>query len=196
MGRPVEGAAAMGARCSMGRSCRFRGGASRSSCPVNEFFTRPLLEGAQDAFRRHGVEDGRRRGLGAGVLRDAPGGEAPGRDRALRGSGLHGGRHRGATSHFDHVAGQAAARSGPGRARHRGPGHLRDHHHGRPRPGRSSAPKAGNKGQGGGIEMADMAQLPPALTAVDGPPELVDTAGPFFRPRRAHGTKPRDLPRH
>jgi 6,7-dimethyl-8-ribityllumazine synthase len=76
----------------------------------NEFFTRPLLEGALDAFRRHGVEDG------SVDVAWVPGSfETPLVAKRLAGSGRYGAVVclgaiiRGATTHFDHVAGQAAA---------------------------------------------------------------------------------------
>jgi 6,7-dimethyl-8-ribityllumazine synthase len=76
----------------------------------NEFFTRPLLEGALDAFRRHGVEDG------SVDVAWVPGSfETPLVAKRLAGSGRYGAVVclgaiiRGATAHFDHVAGQAAA---------------------------------------------------------------------------------------
>jgi 6,7-dimethyl-8-ribityllumazine synthase len=76
----------------------------------NDFFTRQLLEGALDAFRRHGVEDG------AVDVAWVPGSfETPLVAKRLAGSGRYGAVVclgaiiRGATTHFDHVAGQAAA---------------------------------------------------------------------------------------
>jgi 6,7-dimethyl-8-ribityllumazine synthase len=76
----------------------------------NDFFTRPLLEGALDAFRRHGVEDG------SVDVAWVPGSfETPLVAKRLAGSGRYGAVVclgaiiRGATTHFDHVAGQAAA---------------------------------------------------------------------------------------
>jgi 6,7-dimethyl-8-ribityllumazine synthase len=76
----------------------------------NEFFTRPLLAGALDAFRRHGVEDG------SVDVAWVPGSfETPLVAKRLAGSGRYGAVVclgaiiRGATTHFDHVAGQAAA---------------------------------------------------------------------------------------
>ena len=76
----------------------------------NDFFTRQLLEGALDAFRRHGVEDG------AVDVSWVPGSfETPLVAKRLAGSGRYGAVVclgaiiRGATTHFDHVAGQAAA---------------------------------------------------------------------------------------
>jgi 6,7-dimethyl-8-ribityllumazine synthase len=76
----------------------------------NDFFTRQLLEGALDAFRRHGVEDG------AVDVVWVPGSfETPLMAKRLAGSGRYGAVVclgaiiRGATTHFDHVAGQAAA---------------------------------------------------------------------------------------
>jgi 6,7-dimethyl-8-ribityllumazine synthase len=76
----------------------------------NDFFTRPLLEGALDALRRHGVEDG------SVDVAWVPGSfETPLVAKRLAGSGRYGAVVclgaiiRGATTHFDHVAGQAAA---------------------------------------------------------------------------------------
>jgi 6,7-dimethyl-8-ribityllumazine synthase len=76
----------------------------------NEFFTRQLLEGAQAAFRRHGVPEQQV------DVAWVPGSfEIPVVAKRLAGSGRYdaivclGAIIRGATSHFDYVAGQAAA---------------------------------------------------------------------------------------
>jgi 6,7-dimethyl-8-ribityllumazine synthase len=76
----------------------------------NDFFTRQLLEGALDAFRRHGVEEG------DVDVAWVPGSfETPVVAKRLAVSGAYGAIVclgaviRGATSHYDHVAGQAAA---------------------------------------------------------------------------------------
>jgi 6,7-dimethyl-8-ribityllumazine synthase len=76
----------------------------------NAFFTRQLLEGALDAFRRHGVE------VGDVDVAWVPGSfETPLVAKRLAASGAYGAVVclgaviRGATAHFEHVAGQAAA---------------------------------------------------------------------------------------
>ncbi len=76
----------------------------------NELFTKQLLEGAQNAFRRHGVADD------DVDVAWVPGSfEVPLVARRLAASGTYaaivclGAIIRGATSHFDYVAGQAAA---------------------------------------------------------------------------------------
>ena len=76
----------------------------------NEFFTKQLLDGALSGFRRHGV-DGDRVDVAW-----VPGSfETPAVAKRLAASGSYGAVVclgaviRGATSHFDHVAGQAAA---------------------------------------------------------------------------------------
>ena len=138
----------------------------------NEFFTRPLLEGAQQAFRRHGVAE-------ADVdVAWVPGSfESPVVAKRLAASGAYaavvciGAIIRGATSHFDYVAGQAAA--GVARASLDtgvpvifGIITTDDLDQAADRAGA----KAGNKGYDAAvaaIEMADlMAQLPPAAPAV------------------------------
>ena len=76
----------------------------------NELFTRQLLEGAQNAFRRHGVAD-----EDVDVAWVPGSFEVPLVARRLAASGSYaavvclGAIIRGATSHFDYVAGQAAA---------------------------------------------------------------------------------------
>src|SRR5687768_14829869 len=76
----------------------------------NEFFTRQLLDGAEQAFRRHGVPD-----ADVDVVWVPGSFEIPLVARRLAGSGRYaavvciGAVIRGATSHFDYVAGQAAA---------------------------------------------------------------------------------------
>ncbi len=76
----------------------------------NELFTKQLLEGALAAFRRHGVAED------AVDVVWVPGSfEIPPVAKRLAGSSAYaavvclGAVIRGATSHFDHVAGQAAA---------------------------------------------------------------------------------------
>ena len=76
----------------------------------NELITKPLLEGALDCLRRHGAEDDRT------TIVWVPGAfEIPPVARRLACSGAFdaviclGAVIRGATPHFDHVAGQAAA---------------------------------------------------------------------------------------
>jgi 6,7-dimethyl-8-ribityllumazine synthase len=76
----------------------------------NDFFTRQLLDGALAGFRRHGVEEGQV------DVAWVPGSfETPLVAKRLAASGRYGAVVclgaviRGATSHFDHVAGQAAA---------------------------------------------------------------------------------------
>src|SRR5437867_12839536 len=76
----------------------------------NELFTKPLLDGALTAFRRHGVAEA------AVDVAWVPGSfEIPVVAKRLAGSGAYaavvclGAVIRGATSHFDYVAGQAAA---------------------------------------------------------------------------------------
>src|SRR6266540_3334027 len=76
----------------------------------NELFTKQLLDGALAAFRRHSVADD------AVDVVWVPGSfEIPPVAKRLAGSGTYaaivclGAVIRGATSHFDHVAGQAAA---------------------------------------------------------------------------------------
>ena len=100
MGRVYEG------RLTVSGGARFAIVVSR----FNDFFTRPLLDGALDAFRRHGVEDG------SVDVAWVPGSfETPLVAKRLAGSGRYGAVVclgaiiRGATTHFDHVAGQAAA---------------------------------------------------------------------------------------
>jgi 6,7-dimethyl-8-ribityllumazine synthase len=76
----------------------------------NELFTKQLLEGALDAFRRHGVAD-----ENVDVAWVPGSFEVPVVARRLATSGTYaavvclGAIIRGATSHFDYVAGQAAA---------------------------------------------------------------------------------------
>ena len=76
----------------------------------NELFTKQLLDGALAAFRRHGVAD-----TAVDVVWVPGSFEIPVAARRLAGSGTYaavvclGAVIRGATSHFDHVAGQAAA---------------------------------------------------------------------------------------
>jgi 6,7-dimethyl-8-ribityllumazine synthase len=76
----------------------------------NELFTKPLLDGALASFRRHGVSEA------AVDVAWVPGSfEIPLVAKRLAGSGAYaavvclGAVVRGATSHFDYVAGQAAA---------------------------------------------------------------------------------------
>jgi 6,7-dimethyl-8-ribityllumazine synthase len=139
----------------------------------NEFFTRQLLDGAQHAFRRHGVPD-----ADVEVVWVPGSFEIPVVARRLAGSGRYaaviciGAVIRGATSHFDYVAGQAAA--GVARAALDtgvpvifGIITTDDLDQATDR----SGAKSGNKGYEAAvaaIEMADlMAQLPPAAEADD-----------------------------
>ena len=76
----------------------------------NDFFTRLLLDGAQQAFRRHGAAE-----ADVDVIWVPGSFEIPMVARRLAGSGRYaavvclGAVIRGATTHFDYVAGQAAA---------------------------------------------------------------------------------------
>lgn len=76
----------------------------------NELYTRPLLDGALAAFRRHGVSDD-----DVDVVWVPGSFETPLIAKRLAGSGRYaavvclGAIIRGATAHFDYVAGQAAA---------------------------------------------------------------------------------------
>jgi 6,7-dimethyl-8-ribityllumazine synthase len=138
----------------------------------NEFFTKQLLDGALQAFRRHGVPDD-----GVDVAWVPGSFEIPLVARRLAGSGRYaavvciGAVIRGATSHFDYVAGQAAA--GVARAALDtgipvvfGIITTEDLDQATDR----SGAKSGNKGYEAAvtaIEMADlMAQLPPAIAGV------------------------------
>jgi 6,7-dimethyl-8-ribityllumazine synthase len=137
----------------------------------NEFFTKQLLDGALQAFRRHGVPED-----GVDVTWVPGSFEIPLVARRLAGSGRYaavvciGAVIRGATSHFDYVAGQAAA--GVARAALDtgvpvvfGIITTDDLDQATDR----SGAKSGNKGYEAAvtaIEMADlMAQLPPAIAA-------------------------------
>lgn len=92
---------------------RFDAGGRRFGVVVarfNEFITRPLLAGALDAFRRHGVADG-----DVDVAWVPGAWEIPVVARRLALSGRYaavvtlGAVIRGATAHFDYVAGNAAS---------------------------------------------------------------------------------------